>query len=116
MLNFPKLDASSILNIIKQSCTDHLNKLSSTRINGYWMSVLFTICVLCCVGIEISSAITNMNDGKIYTVSTQLLTICGMILGQQALLFHLKKQSEKTSFPTVEKLSELNSVNNNQTT
>ena len=104
-MNFPKLDDSSFLSMIKQSCKDHLNKISATRINAYFMAVLFTVCVLCCVGIEISSAIISFKKGDTYSVSGQLITLAILMLGQQSLLLHLKKQSEQTSFPTVEKLN-----------
>lgn len=97
--------------MIKISCKDHLNKFSSTRINGYWMSILFTICVLCCVVIEIISAITQFNKEESYVVSNQLIAICVLILGQQALLFNLKRKSEDTPFPTVEKINETLSKN-----
>lgn len=90
---------------ILESCKDHLNKASSTRINGYWMSILFTICVLCCIGVEIASSIVSITKGDTYSVSAQLITICVLILGQQALLFNLKRKSEDTSFPTVEALN-----------
>ncbi|MFM2392843.1 MAG: hypothetical protein RLZZ546_825, partial [Bacteroidota bacterium] len=79
---------------------------------GYWMSILFTLCVLCCIAVEITSAITEINKGSTYSVSNQLIAICVLILGQQALLFNLKRKSEDTSFPTVEKLNEIANTNN----
>lgn len=103
---------SSFWNMIKESLKDHLGKASSTRINGYWMSILFTICVLCCVGIEIHSALKSTTP---YTVSNQLIAICALILGQQALLFNLKRKSEDTPFPTVEKLNNIVNTNNSET-
>jgi len=79
-MNFPKLDTSSFYSMIKQSCKDHLNKISATRINAYWMAVLFTICVVCCVGIEISSAIISFKDSKTYSVSAQLISLAVLII------------------------------------
>lgn len=112
MTKLNNFDASSIWNSIKESLKDHLGKASSTRINGYWMSILFTLCVLCCIAVEITSAITEINKGATYSVSNQLIAICVLILGQQALLFNLKRKSEDTSFPTVEKLNEVVNTNN----
>jgi hypothetical protein len=111
MINLKKISHFSLWEMIKISCKDHLNKFSSTRINGYWMSILFTICVLCCVVIEIISAITQFNKEESYVVSNQLIAICVLILGQQALLFNLKRKSEDTPFPTVEKINETLSKN-----
>lgn len=96
------LDPSSLWNIFKQSLKDHLGKSSSTRINGYWMSILFTLCVLSCIGIEIYEAVKSSSS---YTVSSQFIALCVLILGQQALLFNLKRKAEDTPFPTVENLN-----------
>ncbi len=97
----------SLWDMIKMSCKDHLLKYSATRINGYWMSILFTLCVLCCVGIEITSAITQYNKSGSLSISNQLIAMVVLILGQQAIYFNAKKTSEETSFPTVEKLNSI---------
>ncbi len=112
MKKITTFDPSSLWSMIKQSLKDHLGKASTTRINGYWMSILFTLCVVCCIGIEISSALTVHAEKKPYVVSNQLIAICVLILGQQALLFNLKRKSEDTSFPTVEKLNDIVNTNN----
>lgn len=113
MKKFNKVEPSSVWIMIKQSANDHLGKASSTRINGYWMSILFTLCVLCSIGIEISSAISASHvEGETYSVSGQLLAICTLILGQQALLFNLKRKAEDTPFPTVENLNSVDIQNN----
>jgi hypothetical protein len=97
----------SVWTMIKMSCKDHLLKFSATRINGYWMSVLFTLCVLCCVGVEITSAITQYNKSEPLSISNQLIAMAVLILGQQAIYFNAKKKSEETPFPTVEKLNSI---------
>ncbi len=107
MTDFSKIDPTSVWGMTKQSLKDHLGKASSTRINGYIMTILFAICVFCVVGVEITST-------GVYTVSNQLIAICVLILGQQALLFNLKRKSEDTSYPTVENLN--NVLNNNDKT
>lgn len=99
------LNPVSLWEMVRESLKDHLGKASSTRINGYWMSILFTICVVCCVAIEITSAITHYNKNEGFSVSNQLIAIAVLILGQQALLFNLKRKAEDTPFPTVEKIN-----------
>lgn len=89
-----------------ESLKDHLGKFSSTRISGYYMSFLLTLCVLTSVGLEITSAVTSYKENTPYSVSVQIITIIGMVLGQQALLFNLKRKSEDTPFPTLEHLED----------
>jgi hypothetical protein len=96
--------------MIKTSCKDHLNKPSSTRINGYWMTVLLTIIILCGVGMEISCAI---NSTECHSISNSMIALATLVLGQQALLFHLKRKSEDTAFPTVEKLNNIVNTDKN---
>ncbi len=90
---------------VKESMVDHLGKASATRINGYILSVLLGLAVIVALGIEIGSAMSAYGvEGGTYAISVQLIALITLLMGQQALLFQLKRKSEETSFPTVEKM------------
>ena len=97
---------------IKESMVDHLGKPSATRINGYILTALLCMAVLVSLGIEIASAISAYNSTTIvtYSISGQLIALIGLLMGQQALLFQLKRKSEETPFPTLEKMSKNNTI------
>lgn len=92
---------------IYSSCLDHLGKPSTNRINAYIMSFLIGIIILSAVAIEIIALLESFKTGVPYTLSTQLIILAGLVFGQQALLLNLKRKSEETSFPTVERIKEL---------
>jgi hypothetical protein len=94
---------------IKESMVDHLGKPSATRINGYILTVLLSIAVIACLGIEIASAMSAIQtEGGTYSISGQLIALITLLMGHHALLFQLKRKSEETSFPTLDNLNELN--------
>lgn len=97
---------------IKESMVDHLGKSSATRINGYILTALLCMAVLVSLGIEIASAISAYKSTTIvtYSISGQLIALIGLLMGQQALLFQLKRKSEETPFPTLEKMSKNNNI------
>jgi hypothetical protein len=93
---------------IKESMNDHLGKASATRINGYIITILITISIFTCLYIEVSSALSAIEtEGGTYTISVQLITLIGMLIGHHSLLFQLKRKSEETNFPTLDNLNEL---------
>lgn len=93
--------------LIKQSLKDHLGKPSATRITGYMVSAMLVIMILTVCGAEITKVI---NDISGYTPSYGFLGMFALLLSHQLVLFNLKKASEKTSFPTLEKFNEGNNV------
>ena len=88
---------------LKLSMKDHLGKPSATRINGYLMTILIFLTVLTTLGLEVYSAVTQYKNNETYTISTQVIAVLTLILGQQALLFNLKRKNEETPFPSYEK-------------
>lgn len=92
---------------IVESMNDHLGKSSATRINGYILTILISISVFVCLGIEIASAVTILKTGGNYSY-TQLISLILILMGHHALLFQLKRKGEETSFPSLDKLNELN--------
>jgi len=91
---------------IKESMVDHLGKPSATRINGYILTVLLSVAVLVCLGIEIASAMSAIQtEGGVYSISGQLIALITLLMGHHALLFQLKRKSEETSFPTLDNLN-----------
>ncbi len=88
---------------MKESMMDHLGKPSATRINGYILTFLLSIAIFVSLGIEIASAISAYKIlGTTYSISSELIALIALIMGQQALLFQLKRKSEETSFPSLE--------------
>lgn len=97
----------SIKKKIGESCYDHLGKASATRISGYLTTAMIIIVVVIMMCIEVFNAFKAYNDPSItYSISVQSITVLGMLLSQQLILFNLKKKGEETSFPTLEKLKE----------
>lgn len=95
---------------IKESMVDHLGKPSATRINGYILTVLLSIAVLVCLGIELASAYSaSQTEGGTYSISGQLIALIGLLMGHHALLFQLKRKSEETPFPTLDSMNDIKS-------
>lgn len=94
------------------STKDHLGKESATRINGYLMSVMITLMVIVVCGIELGNMYIAFSVGDFYTVGYEFVCIFGMVLAHQLVLFNLKKSSEKSPFPTLEKMKGIDNKGN----
>lgn len=81
---------------ITESCNDHLGKPSATRIAGYMITIMIIIVSLILMSIEIIATYKCfITDGQTYTISVQAITVLGMLITQQSILFNIKKKGEK---------------------
>jgi len=84
-----------ILDKFDKSTKDHLGKESASRIGFYCFVLLIMF-------ISIWTVIAN-------SLSYEVLTLIGLLIGQLSILLNIKKNSEKSPFPS---LDELNKIKN----
>lgn len=89
---------------IDNSTKDHLGKDSASRIGYYIFISMILMITLTVIGVEAGNAYVSWKaiPSVAYTISNELLALLGMLIAQLSILLNIKKNSEKTSFPTLE--------------
>jgi hypothetical protein len=83
---------------ITSSCNDHSGKPSATRIAGYMITIMIVVVTLILMCIEVLAAYKAfITDNVTYSISVQSITVLGMLITQQSILFNLKKRSENNN-------------------
>lgn len=89
---------------ISQSLVDHLGKVSQVRIQSYFIlgEILITGIFFLCI--EAANAYLSIwVNGKPYAPTTESIWIFGMVLTHHLVMLGLKKGSESSPFPSLDK-------------